>query len=1222
VNPEKEGAGIYDANLVRLSARLLNSTTRPGEELLRLQAGSVALRAVLETGTNSLPLGALRAGSLLQLTGVMTVQVDKSHEPMGYEILLRSPADVVVRELPSWWTPRRALSVLGLLAVAVILALGWIALLRQRVRQQTETIRLKYEHELALEKQYHDLFEDANDLVQCVDPQGRLLHVNPAWQKTLGYSEEEIANFTVFDIVHPNHREDCRQVFQRLMSGEKIERIEVEFVTKGGEMVVLEGSSHCQFVDGKPAATQCIFRNVTDRKVAEQALLASEEKFAKAFRSSPNPMAISTLEEGRFLEVNDAFVRMVGRQREDILGRTAHELGLWINLEERVRIADELREVGKVSGREVLLRGGSGQIRLSLFFAETIEVRGIRCLLSATVDITERKRAEEALQLTAQQLAQAMDMASLAHWEFDVASSIFTFNDRFYALYGTTAEREGGYQMSAETYAREFLFPEDVHIVTDSIAKQLASTDADATSTLEHRIRRRDGEPRHVVVRLSAIKDSQGRTIRTRGVNQDITERKRAEEALQLSEHQLAQAMDMAQLAHWEFDVASSIFTFNDRFYALYGTTAEREGGYQMSAETYAREFLFPEDAHFLQAAAVAERIESPDPARPVEHRIRRRDGEIRYIVVRASVIRNSEGRIIRIRGANQDITERKQAEAALLEERHLFHSLTDNLPDHIYFKDLDSRFIRINKSHAESFGLDDPSQAVGKTDLDFHREEHARRAFADEQQIIQTGQPVLAQEVLLTKSDGTPIWVYSTKMPLRDTSGRIVGTFGVSRDITAQKAQELELKKAKEDAEAANRAKSEFLANMSHEIRTPMNGVLGMTELALNTDLTPEQRDYLEMAKISADRLLTVINDILDFSKIEAGKLDLDLTPFSLRESLAKVAGPLALRAQQKGLKMLCDVGPEVPEEIVADPTRLAQVLCNLLENAIKFTSQGEVELGAALMSQQGDGATLHFTVRDTGIGIPMEKQQSIFEAFAQADSSTHRSFGGTGLGLTISTRLVEMMGGRIWVESQPGVGSCFHFTIHAGVVTQPMNQSPFVKSTPCALGQQTAEGRQAPATHASVRAEPSKLRVLLAEDNRVNQKIVLRLLEKQGHSVAVVSTGRDALKALDEQKFDLVLMDVQMPDMDGFEATTTIRAKERGSAYHLPVIAMTAYAMSGDQERCLAAGMDGYVAKPISASALDKEIHRVWTTLSKSRPVEVALGQASMLEFRRLTG
>jgi PAS domain S-box-containing protein len=1324
VSPEKLHGGNHNADLVRLSARLLNCTTRPGEELLELQAGQVTFRAALNAATNSSPLGSLRTGSLLQLTGVSMVETDKNHQAKGFELLLRFPADVVVLKLPSWWTAGRTLRVLSLLAVAVILALGWIAALRRRVRQQTETLRLKYEHELALEDQYRDLFENANDLIQCVDPQGRLVHVNPAWRKTLGYSEEEVANLSIFDIIHPNCREPCRRLFQRLIAGEKIERVELEFVAKSGETVVLEGSCDCQFVDGKPVSTRGIFRNVTERKEANQALLASEEKFAKAFRSSPNAMAISTLEEGRFLDVNDAFVRMMGHQREDVLGRTALELGFWVNPEDRGRIADELREAGQVSGREVLLRGRSGQIRLSLFLAETIEMRGTRCLLSATVDITERKRAEEALQLTAHQLAQAMDMASLAHWELDTATMMFTFNDRFYALYGTTAEREGGYQMSAETYAREFLFPEDVHIVTDLIAKHLVSTDADTASTLEHRIRRRDGETRHVVVRVSATKDSEGRITKNRGVNQDITERKRAEEALIEERYLLHTLMDNLPDNIYFKDLHSRFIRLNKALARWFGLSDPA----QALGKT---DFDFFSDEHARQAYAdEQEVIRTGRPIQAIEEKETWPDGRETWASTTKMPLRDAQGRIIGTFGVSRDLTARKRAEEALIEERHLLHTLMDNLPDYIYFKDLDSRFKQINIAHARSFGLSDPALAVGMSDFDFYPMERAQDFYNDEQEVITTGKPIVAQEEKQTWADGRVTWASTTKMPLRDAQGRIIGTFGVSRDITARKRAELELQKAKEDAEAANRAKSEFLANMSHEIRTPMNGVLGMTELALGTDLTAEQREYLEMAKTSADSLLAVINDILDFSKIEAGKLDFDLTPFGLREILARILKPLALRAQQKGLELLCDVRPEVPEEIVADPTRLTQVLGNLLGNAIKFTSQGEVELRAALERRYADGATLHFTVRDTGIGIPLQKQKSIFEAFAQADGSTSRRFGGTGLGLTISTRLVAMMGGRIWVESQPGEGSCFHFTAEVGVaesahvvepaelarlhglsvliaddnaanrrivagllesngmrpflvasgaealarleeaqaanapfalmildghmpemdgfdlaeiirhrpalagtpilmltsagergdagrcrelgiaayLTKPVNQSQLLESIQTALGRHGAGGA-APAliAHGILRAGESKLKVLVAEDNAVNQTLAVRLLEKQGHSAVVVGTGQAALEALGEQEFDVVLMDVQMPHMDGLEATAAIREREKRNGKHVPIIAMTAHAMTGDQERCLAAGMDGYVAKPISSQALAREINRVRAASSADHPEPV---------------
>jgi signal transduction histidine kinase/CheY-like chemotaxis protein/HPt (histidine-containing phosphotransfer) domain-containing protein len=465
-----------------------------------------------------------------------------------------------------------------------------------------------------------------------------------------------------------------------------------------------------------------------------------------------------------------------------------------------------------------------------------------------------------------------------------------------------------------------------------------------------------------------------------------------------------------------------------------------------------------------------------------------------------------------------------------------------------------------------------------------------------------------------------------------RDEIGTVMDTIDNMLDKIQQNYKTI--KDEKEIAETAERIKSEFLANMSHEIRTPMNGIIGFTELLHNTELSKEQGEYLDMIKSSADNLLRLINDILDFSKIEAGKLDLEPIDFNLRDSLSETLKTIAVKAHEKDLELAYEVQPDVPDTLEGDPSRLRQIIINLVGNAIKFTDSGEIAVNVSLESFNEKEVSLHFTVTDTGMGIPEEKKKIIFKAFAQADGTTTRRFGGTGLGLSISSQLVKMMNGRIWVESEPGKGSAFHFTadfrLHENTGAIQTRMKPLnLQDVPVLAVDDNASNRrilndmftnehedQSLITRYSLREKRSPLKILLAEDNVINQTFVIRVLEKKGHRVTVANNGREAVAAFEKQPFDLILMDVQMPEMNGIEASELIREKEKKTETCIPIIAMTAHALKGDREKFLEAGMNAYISKPIDTKTLIETIEKIVTngrTLNDNRETDTSSGEPS---------
>jgi len=562
------------------------------------------------------------------------------------------------------------------------------------------------------------------------------------------------------------------------------------------------------------------------------------------------------------------------------------------------------------------------------------------------------------------------------------------------------------------------------------------------------------------------------------------------------------------------------------------------------------------------------------------------------------------EGKVVGIQGAMRDIRERKRAEEALRSSERRYRLLFQRNMAGVFRTALDGRIIDCNESFAQILGYASPAEVLRHRAQDFYADPADREVVIAR---LKEHKSVASYEMCFRRQDGSRAWILENASLVENGDGTTPVIEGTLVDITERKNAEEKWRQAKEDAEAANRAKSEFLANMSHEIRTPLNGVLGMTELALETPLNPEQREYLEIIKSSADSLLRVINDILDFSKIEARKLDLDSVEFRLLDTLGGALKALALPAQRKGLQLYLETSPGVPDVLQGDPGRLHQVVLNLVANAIKFTEKGEVVLSVEKESEDLPNRCLHFSIRDTGIGIAPEKHRVVFEPFAQADGSTKRRYNGTGLGLSICARLVEMMGGRIWLESEEGKGSTFHFTacFHSAAPPRGEMVSPNLHGqevlvvddnlTPCASGASQRAGPTAPDGPPPPKAA-RRLRILIVEDNEVNRTLLTRPLEKLGHNVVVVCNGREGVAAVQRAPrgaFDLVLMDMQMPDMDGFETTAAIRAHELVTGGHVPIVAVTAHAMKGDRERCLAAGMDGYLSKPIPRQELLDLLH-----------------------------
>ena len=1045
--------------------------------------------------------------------------------------------------------------------------------------------------------------ESSNDAVVTKTLDGSITSWNSAAEKLFGYSAAEAIGQPVRMLLPPERADEESDIMERIRRGESFSHFETVRVRKDGSKIDVSVT----ISPIKDRAGAIVGASKIARDIAERKRLDADLRFKTAFLEAQANSTIDGIqvvnENGQRLMRNQKLTELL-RIPPEILADSDNQL-LLNHVASRVKDRDSfltrtnyLYHHPDETGRDELeFKDGTVLDRYS---APVIDRLGNRYGRIWTYrDITERRRNEDALKLSLERSESAEQTARESE-EFlqsilDALSSHVAILDQkgqvvaVNAAWRRFAAANGGDLLSCGV-GTNYL----------EVCRNSAVEDATAYSAAEGIRQAIDGdrgeflleypchsprERRWFLLRVTPfVEEGIGRVVLS---HENITSLKLAEQAVRESE-------------------ARYRLLFERNLAGVFSSTLD--GHLRECNQAAARMFGYdsPEEVLRLTAAALYEsasdrgkflaKLKHQKNLTNHEMKFRRKDGKPVWVIANLALIDDSSPSGGIIEGSLVDITERRRAEQESRESGELISLLLNSVPEAVYGIDLRGDCTFCNPSCLRLLGYLDSSELLGKNmhELIHHTRGDGSAYPAERCKIYEAfrrGQGIHIEDEVLWRQNGTSFPCEYWSHPLY-RAGEAVGAVVTFVDITERKRNEQLLRGAKEAAEASNRAKSQFLANMSHEIRTPMNGVIGIAGLLLDTQLTPEQLQYAEMVRSSGESLLAVINDILDFSKIEARKLTLETTDFDLRSVVESSAAVLTLKAREKGLLLTSEVDPSTPFLLQGDPNRLRQILINLVGNAVKFTEKGGVSILTRVEYGDEHDVTLRFTVSDTGIGFRQDQADSLFEPFVQADGSSTRRYGGTGLGLPISRQLVALMGGQIGVNSEPGKGSTFWFT---AVFKKQMAMSAAASALPSAPTkaiETIADARPSPLAAAQARGQA---RILLAEDNTVNQRVATAILNKLGYHADLVANGEEALQALRQADYDLVLMDCRMPVLDGYEATPRIRDPRFGVRNpQIPIIAVTADAMSGDRDRCLQVGMNDYISKPIEVTKLSQVLEK----------------------------